>query len=123
MLRLFGPHQTGETAMDPASVRRPPDQLNGRQAPKPMDGAASAYAVVCLMCGRTFGHILGGRFFAQPGSGGLERDGHRLRCGHCRGSVLFEPDPAFSPGLDPAKLLAEFRGKVKPGRRAKRAAG
>jgi hypothetical protein len=85
--------------------------------------AASAHAVVCLMCGRTFGHFLNGQFFAQPGSGKLERDGHRLRCGHCHGSIIFEADPAFSIVPDPYELLAALKQKSRPGRRARCAAG
>ncbi len=52
----------------------------------------TAYGAVCLLCGRNLGRVVSGRFFVRPGSTLPERDGHRLRCGHCRGSIMFEPD-------------------------------
>ena len=55
-----------------------------------------AYGAVCLMCGRNLGHVVHSRFFPRPGGPPLERDGHRLRCGYCRGSVVFEPDSSFN---------------------------
>jgi len=85
--------------------------------------AATAYAVVCLLCGRTFGHTLGSQFFVQLGAGRLERDGRRWRCGHCHDSILFEPDPTSSVAPTPAELLAKFRGRGRPGRKSRRAAG
>lgn len=65
---------------------------------------ADAYAGVCLMCGRTVGYAIQGTFFIGPGGVRPERQGHYLRCGYCRGGVLFEPDAAL-----PADWVAEFR--------------
>ena len=56
----------------------------------------TAYGAVCLMCGRNLGRVVSGRFFVRPGSPLPERDGQCLRCGHCRGSIVFEPDASLS---------------------------
>jgi hypothetical protein len=79
--------------------------------------ADTPYAAVCMLCGRTHGHLYQGKFFSQPGSARLEREGRRLRCGHCHGAVLLEPDPQFQPAIDPAELLAPLKHAVgRPGR-------
>ncbi len=59
-----------------------------------------AYAAACLLCGRTLGHVIDGRFFSQPGTARPELQAGRLRCGHCHGSVLLEPDPTVSSPRD-----------------------
>jgi DNA-directed RNA polymerase subunit RPC12/RpoP len=53
---------------------------------------AGAYAGVCLMCGRTLGYAVEGRFFTSPGGIRPQRQGQQLRCGYCRGGILFEPE-------------------------------
>jgi DNA-directed RNA polymerase subunit RPC12/RpoP len=53
---------------------------------------AGAYAAVCLMCGRTLGYAVQGRFFTSPGGIRPQRQGQQLRCGYCRGGILFEPE-------------------------------
>jgi hypothetical protein len=85
--------------------------------------ADTPYAAICMLCGRTHGHLLRGRFFAQPHSAKLERDGRQLRCGHCHGAILLEADPLFEPAVDATELLARL--KKEAGRRTKprRAAG
>jgi DNA-directed RNA polymerase subunit RPC12/RpoP len=57
----------------------------------------TAYAAVCLMCGRDVGRILQGRLIARPAGLKIQRDGRHLRCGYCRGSVILEPDPTGNP--------------------------
>ena len=57
----------------------------------------TAYAAVCMLCGRDLGYIRRRRFIAKPGAARIRREGRRFRCGHCRGSVLFEPDPSLAP--------------------------
>jgi DNA-directed RNA polymerase subunit RPC12/RpoP len=52
----------------------------------------SAYVVVCLLCGREVGRVVGGRLLRGPRRPRLVREGRRLRCGHCRGSVFLQPD-------------------------------
>ena len=63
-----------------------------------------AYAGVCLMCGRTLGYLVQGTFFTSPGGVRPERAGHHLRCGYCRGGMLFEPDADL-----PRDWVAEMR--------------
>ena len=58
---------------------------------------AEAYAGVCLMCGRTLGYAVQGRFVTSPGAVRPRRQGRHLRCGHCGGGVLFEPDATLPP--------------------------
>ena len=65
---------------------------------------AGAYAGVCLMCGRTLGYAVEGRFFTSPGGVRPQRQGGHLRCGYCGGGVLFEPDPEL-----PRDWVAEMR--------------
>jgi DNA-directed RNA polymerase subunit RPC12/RpoP len=55
---------------------------------------ATAYAAVCMLCGRTVGYVLRGTLVSAPGPRKLEREGRRVRCGYCRGSVFLEPEPA-----------------------------
>jgi hypothetical protein len=57
----------------------------------------SAYAVICLLCGREVGQVLGGRLRPGPRRPRLLREGRRLRCGHCRGSVFLQPDAEADP--------------------------
>ena len=70
------------------------------------------YSAVCLLCGRTLGRVVRGQFVAQPRTARPEVDGQRLRCGHCRGSVLLEPDPAARP---PRDWVAEMRRELAAG--------
>ena len=56
----------------------------------------TAYSATCLLCGRNLGHVVHGRFFVRSGSPLPERDGQRLRCGYCRGSIVFEPDASLT---------------------------
>ena len=65
---------------------------------------AEAYAGICLMCGRTLGYAVQGRFFTSPGGVRPRRQGRHLRCGHCGGGVLFEPDAAL-----PSDWVAKVR--------------
>ena len=58
---------------------------------------AGAYAGVCLMCGRTLGYAVAGRFFTSPGGVRPQRQGGHLRCGYCGGGVLFEADIEPTP--------------------------
>jgi hypothetical protein len=51
------------------------------------------YGAVRMLCGRTLGYVAQRRFFAQPDSPKLKRQGQRLRCGACGGGILFEADP------------------------------
>jgi hypothetical protein len=64
------------------------------------------YGAVCLMCGRDLGHIVQGKYLARPEGPRLERHGHQLRCGHCHGGVLLEPDPTLQP---PRDWIAELK--------------
>ncbi len=50
----------------------------------------SAFTASCLLCSREVAHVVGGRLLGRPR---LVRDGRRVRCGHCRGSVVVLPDP------------------------------
>ena len=65
---------------------------------------AGAYAGVCLMCGRTLGYAVEGRFFTSPGGVRPERQGRHLRCGYCHGGILFEADAEL-----PRDWVAEMR--------------
>ena len=58
---------------------------------------AEAYAGICLMCGRTLGYAVDGRFVTSPGGATPRLQRGRLQCGHCGGGVLFEPDAALPP--------------------------
>ena len=71
-----------------------------------------AYAAVCLLCGRTLGHVVRGQFIAQPGTARPQLDGLRLRCGDCRGSVLLEPYPAARA---PHDWVAEMQRELAAG--------
>jgi hypothetical protein len=53
----------------------------------------TGYVAVCLLCGRDVGHIVEGRLRQGPPRPRLLRDGRRLRCGYCHGSVFLQPDP------------------------------
>jgi hypothetical protein len=57
----------------------------------------TAYAVVCLLCGREVGQIVGERLRPGPRRPRLVREGRRLRCGHCHGSVYLQPDAEADP--------------------------
>ena len=76
----------------------------------------ATYAAGCLLCGRTVGFVIGRQFVKGPGSPGIRRDGARLRCGACGGSVLLEPDPTLAP-LD---WVAEMQRELAAGRNAKK---
>jgi hypothetical protein len=58
---------------------------------------AGAYAVSCLMCGRTVGYAVQGTFYTRPGRRTPERQGRHLRCGDCHGGIIFEPDAMLPP--------------------------
>ena len=64
-----------------------------------------AYAAACLLCGRDLGHVVGGRFFVRPGMARPALHDRRLRCGHCRGSILLEPDPTVNAPRDWADAM------------------
>ena len=68
----------------------------------------SAYVGICLMCGRTMGHIVHGRFVTPLGGARPTRQAQHVRCGYCRGSVFFEPDTA----PDPPDWIALMRHKL-----------
>jgi len=51
-------------------------------------------ALVCMLCGRSVGQVHRGRVSADGPGQTLHRDGRRLRCGHCRGSLYLEEDAA-----------------------------
>ncbi len=55
------------------------------------------YVVACLLCGRQLGQVVRGRLRARTGRPMLRRAGRALRCGHCGGSVVFEPDETRDP--------------------------
>jgi DNA-directed RNA polymerase subunit RPC12/RpoP len=57
----------------------------------------TAYAAVCLLCGRTLGAVVGKRFFPVSSGRSVRREGRQLRCGYCGGTILLEPDPTVSP--------------------------
>jgi hypothetical protein len=59
--------------------------------------SSTTYAAGCLLCGRTLGFVIGRQFVRSPNSPGIQRDGRRLRCGYCSGSVLLESDPTVNP--------------------------
>jgi hypothetical protein len=65
---------------------------------------AEAFAGVCLMCGRTLGYAVERRFITSPGGVRPERQGQQLRCGYCRGGILFEPAAEL-----PRDWVAEMR--------------
>ena len=65
---------------------------------------AEAHAGVCLLCGRTLGYAVQGRFFTTPAGVRPQRQGRQLRCGYCRGAILFE-----SEGERPRDWVAELR--------------
>ena len=102
--------------MDPELIRRSGHGGDARGAPPGATASGSAHAMICLLCGRLLGHILHGRFIAQPGSLGPERRGRALRCRHCAGSVVLEADPEFSPVPTPAEILVPLKGTSRPGR-------
>jgi DNA-directed RNA polymerase subunit RPC12/RpoP len=83
---------------------------------------AGAYAAVCLMCGRTLGYAVQGRFFTSPGGIRPQRQGRQLRCGYCRGGILFEPEADL-----PRDWVAERRraeaARTPPRRAYRRRAG
>ena len=107
--------------MGPGFIRRSDHGDDKRGAPTGAKVSGSAHAVVCMLCGRLFGHILDGRYIAQPGSLSPVRRGRSLRCRHCAGSVVLEADPEFSPVPTPAEILAPLKGTSRPGRRRRRA--
>ena len=107
--------------MGPGFIRRSDLGEDERGAPQGAPVSGSAHAVICMLCGRLFGHVLHGRFIAQPGSLSPERRGRSLRCRHCAGSVVLEADPEFSPVPTPAEILAPLKGTSRPGRRRRRA--
>ena len=74
---------------------------------------AEAYAGVCLMCGRTLGYAVQGTFFTSPGGVRPRRLGRHLRCGHCGGGVLFEPESALPPDWV-AKMWREEAASATP---------
>lgn len=49
-------------------------------------------ALVCMLCGRTVGRVCRGRVSTDAPKQTLHRDGRRLRCGHCRGSLYLEEE-------------------------------
>jgi hypothetical protein len=73
-----------------------------------------AYGVTCLACGRDLGCIFRGQYVARGGHARLERRGRGLRCGHCRGGVLLEPDPMRRPPRD--RIDALKRSEATSGR-------
>ena len=76
-----------------------------------------AYGAMCLMCGRNLGSVFGGKFCARPGPATLERVGTQYRCGYCRGSILFEPDPT----LNQPDWIAEMKKEEEISGHARRA--
>ena len=63
-----------------------------------------AYGAVCLMCGRTLGFAVEGKFHTSPGGVRPQRQGNHLHCGYCGSGMLFEPE-----GDLPRDWVAEMR--------------
>jgi hypothetical protein len=82
---------------------------------------AAAYAGVCMMCGRTVGYAVQGTFYTQPGGRTPERQGRHLRCGYCKGVVIFEPDALLPPDWI-AQLRRDEAASMQPRREARRRA-
>ena len=76
----------------------------------------ATYAASCLLCGRTLGSVLERRFVRSPGSPGIRREGTRLRCGACSGSVLLEPDPTIAL----TDWVAEMQRELADGRSSRK---
>jgi hypothetical protein len=53
---------------------------------------AAADAGSWLLCGRTVGYAVAGTFFTLPDGRPPDRLGRHLRCGDCKGTIIFEPD-------------------------------
>ena len=51
--------------------------------------------VICMLCGRTVGQLYRGHLYSGVGEPAIGRDGHQLRCGHCRGNVYLEAPAAL----------------------------
>ena len=83
---------------------------------------AEAYAGICLMCGRTLGYAVQGRFFTSPGGVRPQRQGQQLLCGYCRGGILFEPAAEF-PRDWVAEMRREEAARAQPRRAYRRRAG
>jgi DNA-directed RNA polymerase subunit RPC12/RpoP len=82
---------------------------------------AAAYAGVCMMCGRTVGYAVEGAFYTTPGGPRPERQGRHLRCGHCQGAIIFEPDAMLPPDWI-AQLRRDEAASMQPRREARRRA-
>jgi hypothetical protein len=67
---------------------------------------AGAYAGACMLCGRTVGYAVEGRFYTRPGGRRPQPQGRHLRCSDCGGDLLFELD------VMPAWLAEMREGKV-----------
>ena len=52
--------------------------------------------VSCVLCGRCLLEVHQGRVVRRSGKGAIVRKGKQFRCGYCRGTLLFEPDPTAS---------------------------
>jgi hypothetical protein len=86
--------------MDPAaSLRGRRTAVAGEE-----ERMATTYAASCMMCGRSLGYAIQGTFVTASGSPRPKRHGRHLRCGYCRGAVMFEPDPTL-----PRDWAAEIR--------------
>jgi hypothetical protein len=85
------------------------------------DQMSQAYAGACMMCGRTVGYVVQGTFYTRPGGRRPERQGCHLRCGDCRGGIIFEPDPMLPPDWL-AQLRSDGAGNAQPRQEARRRA-
>ncbi len=68
----------------------------------------ATYAAGCLLCGRTVGVVIGRQFVRSPNSPGIQREGRRLRCGSCGGSLLLESDLTVNPPDWVAEMAREL---------------
>jgi hypothetical protein len=53
-----------------------------------------ARSAVCMMCGRSPGYLVAGRLVVGVGRA-VRFQRRRLRCDHCHGSIVFEPDDSL----------------------------
>jgi hypothetical protein len=55
------------------------------------------FNVVCVMCGRSAGQVMAGRFMRSGRARAPVPDKRGMRCGDCGGNLYLEPDESITP--------------------------